>query len=251
MAALDPTPDHRPDVITALLRDVVRDSGFQVRAKLDAATVERYARLYRAGAPLPPVQIARVGSALILVDGWHRVAAQEVNHATRVEAVITDATEEEARWFAADANTKHGLPLKASEIRTVFKAYVRAKRYQRRAGDGYSPVKSYRDIARELGGYVTHTTVRNWMRSDYPSIAAKMAKGDPESFESGAPTRHVRSDLAESARRHLEEAGAAGRGVQDAGERAELVKLSRTVAAQIKAARPAPVFPAEQGDAQF
>lgn len=251
MAALDPTPDHQPEVITVLLRDVVRDAGFQVRAKIDTATVDRYARLYRGGTPMPPVQIARVGSALILVDGWHRVAAQELNRVTRIEAVVTDATEAEARWLAADANTKHGLPLKAPEIRKVFKAYVRAKRYRRRPGDGYSPAKSYRDIARELGGYVTHTTVRNWMRADYPSIAAKMAKGDPESFESAVPTRFVRSVLAESARRHLEEAAAAGRGVHDEGERGELWRLSKTVTAQIKAARPAPVFPIEPQDAQF
>lgn len=229
------------EVCTVFLRDIIRDAGYQIRTHTDRDTVKRYARLYNEGVKFPPVEIARVSGALVLVDGWHRVEAQELNHKDRVEATIVDVTEQEARWKAAEANLKHGRPLKPRDFRRVFRAYMHAERWRKRLGATYARGKSYREIATEIGG-VEHTTIRNWMRADFPSIARKLSIGGVDKFKASTSRRPPRDPLAESARRHFEEAAAAGRGVTDFAARGDVLRHGRRAIATIKAATPAPTI---------
>ena len=48
-------------------------------------------------------------------------------------------------------------------------------------GDG--ELKSYRQIAQDLGGATSHVTIRKWMREDFPRVYARMSKGDAEEPE--------------------------------------------------------------------
>ncbi len=82
-----------------------------------------------------------------------------------------------AKWMAAEANLTHGLPLRNAEIRTAFKALIRARRHILRPG----MLLSYRDLAGLLGGLKRHTTIRNWMVADFPAIARRMAVDEPMS----------------------------------------------------------------------
>jgi len=66
----------------------------------------------QAGAEFPPVTLAHIDGSLYLVDGWHRVAAAITNNQHLVWADISEMTFNEARWYAAKANTEHGLQLK-------------------------------------------------------------------------------------------------------------------------------------------
>jgi hypothetical protein len=122
---------------------------------------------------MPPLTVARVNGALVLVDGWHRLGALHQIGRWEAEVNVVDATERETYWLAARANLTHGLPLKPRELRKVFRSYVRAR--QHRDGDR---IKSYREIAEETGGNCGHTTVRNWMFSDFPKIAREMGGKD-------------------------------------------------------------------------
>lgn len=151
------------------INQLARDEAFQMRAKLDAGAVKRYEGVYRSGKAMPPVKVAQVDGVFILVDGWHRVAALERLGQTQVEAEVVDTSRDEALWMAAQANLEHGVPLKAKELREVFRAYVRSKRHVLPRGK----FKSYRDIGAELGKPAS--TIYNWMSKDFPRVAAKMA----------------------------------------------------------------------------
>ena len=78
--------------------------------------------------------------------------------------------------MAAEANLTHGLPLKSAAKKEVFRAFVRAGKHRK----GRAGVKSSRDIAAALQGIITHQTVLEYMRRDFPAIHAKM-RGSEES----------------------------------------------------------------------
>ncbi len=148
----------------------------QVRAKTDPGTVKRYAQAMRVGAEFPPVEAVELDGVLVLVDGFHRIAAMESIGLTEVSANITPvASLEEARWLAARANLLHGLPLKAGERRGVFRAYMHARQHRR--GGQKGALKSYREIAGDIGG-ASYNTVRNWMLADFPRVFRAMGGQD-------------------------------------------------------------------------
>ncbi len=187
--AADQTPVST--VIFMAINQIARDGQFQVRNKLNDLTVKRYENNYRSGRDMPPVKIAQVGDVPILADGWHRVQALENLGETHVQAEVHTATREEARWMAGSANLSHGLPLKQGELRNVFRFYIKSKQHVLPKGK----LKSYRDIAADLGK--PHGTIYNWMKRDFPRIAAKLggsvggAGGLPE-----MPEEDTRSQVA-------------------------------------------------------
>lgn len=59
------------------IADIVRDARLQCRVEVQQETVRAYAELLKDGTELPPVSLLRVDEQLLLVDGWHRVAAAQ------------------------------------------------------------------------------------------------------------------------------------------------------------------------------
>lgn len=161
------------EVRTLSISSIARDALFQVRKKILPQTVETYRLVYRSGKVMPPVKVALVEGVHVLIDGWHRMAALDLNGEVTVEAEVTEMSREEARWQAAKANTEHGQPLTKAEKREVFRVYVKTKQHH---GKRKGQFKSYRDMAAELGH--PHTTVRTWMLKEFPKVAAKMGGGD-------------------------------------------------------------------------
>lgn len=194
MTNQEQTPQPSKRVRISLLQLTVSED-FQIRSKLDARTINRYANAIKSGRELPPVRVALVDGVPILVDGFHRVAAQELLGATTVEAELVEATYQQAQWMAASANLEHGLPLKPKEIREVFRVFIRTGQHRK----GKGKLKSYREIGRELG--CAYTTIRNWMMSDFPRIFRQYA-GSDEFFGQGglqdaqaAPAGDIRKGL--------------------------------------------------------
>ncbi len=199
------------------------DPRFQMRMRLDRGTVDRYAHVYSSGNTMPPIRVAVVNGAAIVVDGWHRVAALRRLGVRDTAAEVVTTSIQEALWMAAQANLGHGLPLKPREVRKVFRAYVRAKKHR----DDNGRLKSFRVIAGELGGLVGYTTVRNWMRQDFPKIAAKY--GQDGNAAGGLREPGVTGSLYNTAADNLRNALAAYRGVTDDTHRAQLVKTAQDV----------------------
>lgn len=169
-----------PEVHTVAFDGIAFRPEFQVRGGLDDENVRRLRNAYTSEQPVPPVSLIRINgengdnSALVLVDGWHRVEALQRNGKHSVEATIEDGTYASAQWAAAEANLRHGLRLKSNELRGVFKAYMESGSYKRSNGS----LKSYREMTRDMGGLRGHTTIRNWMKRQYPDIAAEIGGND-------------------------------------------------------------------------
>lgn len=165
------------EVEEVLICNIVKDERFQIRNKMNLQQVTQYKKAIRANnmeSPFPPIHLARKDGFLYLVDGWHRLAAMERVKLTRVTAIITEVTTDgEIEWLTATGNLTHGLPLKPRERRKVFNAYIDTRQHIKADGG----LKSYREIAQELKGSTTHTTIRNWMLKDYPELAEQYTEG--------------------------------------------------------------------------
>lgn len=212
-----------PTIHELALSDIVMDESLQVRRKLHHPAVVNYLNVYKAGGEMPPIRVARVDAgALVLVDGWHRVAALTSLGRGRVNAEIIETTQQGARWEAARANLAHGVPLRTSEFRNVFRAYVKARQHYKRRG----ALKSYRDIALELGGTRSYSTIRNWMLADFPKIAKKMGGTEGRGEGGLYPTTQIdpEDDLLDAGIRGAASAAAAARGMSDPERRGRLVE---------------------------
>ncbi len=229
---------HDGEVLRVKLSDVVAREAWQVRAKTYEETVKTYYAIYKRDMDtLPPILVAEVNGTLLLVDGWHRLEALKLLGCETASVVLFKATEEEAQWRAASANLTHGLPLKARELRNVFKAYVKAKQHRRR-GRG---IKSYREMAADLGNRVSYNTVRNWMRSFYPAIFTQLSGAGADEttrWANNGPYNHTpRLTPLGAAKNHLNAALNEARAMSPK-ERSKLAAYASKVLAKIDSVRP-------------
>lgn len=213
---------------TVQIADIVAREDWQVRTRIDGGTVRSYATAMRSGANFPPVVLARIEGALYLVDGWHRLEAAKLNGEAVIAATVSGMSEAEAQVAAALANLTHGLPLKSREVRNVFRTYIRSGHHRR--GRGF---KSYRDIATDLANRVTHNTVRNRMRQDFPGVFRAMGGLDPLPETGGGRGMPVITPL-DSAKASLDQAAAEARRLSPKDRRALLAHL-REVAERVRA----------------
>lgn len=171
-----------------LLRSLILDDDMQPRSRMRREAIREYRLAYRHGPDrLPPITVARLQDgedpdALVLVDGYHRYEAARLAGLDHLPVNVLTLTTREARWVAAKANLAHGVPIPRSDKRRVFRRYVEAQ--QNIDSDGQ--LKSSRVIARELGS-VTHQTVLNWMKADFPEVYAAMGRADPSEAEDLEP----------------------------------------------------------------
>lgn len=154
------------------ISSIVRTEELQPRVKVDSGTVSRYAQAMRSGAEFPPVQVHRVKGVLYLVDGWHRVAAAEMNGDSWIEAAVTDSDMASARREAALANLANARPLTNKEIRHAFRMLIKSGEH--RNGKKKGQWKTYEELGEMVGKL--KKTVYNWMQKDFPRIAEQMSR---------------------------------------------------------------------------
>ncbi|MHA6730002.1 hypothetical protein [Devosia sp. A369] len=166
------------------------DPTLQVRTRLDPGNLADLKAAYKSGAKVEPVTLAFIDGdddMPVIIDGHHRVTVLEtldaearVRGGERVRVVsarFARLSREEARFQAADANSRHGLKLDREAKRRLFVRYIEAGRHQGAAGSA----KSYRDIGKELG--TTHNSISTWMKANFPALAAEM--GDANMVKAG------------------------------------------------------------------
>lgn len=206
--------------------EIVRDDRLQVRNELVAGTVLRYADVLRSENKLPPITVARINGAYVLLDGWHRIAAAERVGAFEIDADVVEGVYiEEAKWLAASANLKHGLPLRRDEMRNVFRAYVKAAKH--RKGKSGHRVKSSREISQDLQGAASHKTVLEWMRQDFPSVHKLMILGDGDDMKGKRKRKNPGEAFAEAVQAAIAQVEASFKGVTDPQMRGELIARMR------------------------
>lgn len=156
------------------LNSIIKHPSWQMRAKLDAKAVKRYAEMTAAGSQPPPIKVGRVDKHLYLLDGWHRMEAGALKKDAldNVFVEIADLNKPEAIWEAAKANLDHGVQYKPKDLHSVFKAFITSKKYLKPNG---RPM-SYREMAPILGK--GHTTIRTWMLKFFPKLARELGGKD-------------------------------------------------------------------------
>jgi ParB-like chromosome segregation protein Spo0J len=80
------------------IADLLTNTPINPEAHLDAARVEQYAEILDA---LPPVVVFDTGEGLLLVDGYHRVAAARRRGLETVEAEVCLGSRQDALRYAA------------------------------------------------------------------------------------------------------------------------------------------------------
>lgn len=213
--ASEPNP-----IVEVPIADIATRAEWQVRDQINHALVRDYITHYVHGANMTPLRLADVGGVLVLIDGWHRLFAQKQLGREVVEATIEELSEVDAQWQAAMANTRNGARLtRQSEKRRVFELYIR----QGRNRVGQRGLKSYRDIAKDLGGLASKSSIENWMKKAFPKIAAKMRSGRDDNTGARDP-RRATSPAEVRVRDALALALAEARGVPCWGKRRALVQ---------------------------
>ncbi|MDF0496178.1 hypothetical protein [Bradyrhizobium yuanmingense] len=211
-------PQQSP-VTPVPIADIAIRADWQVRDQISEALVREYITHYVHGANMPPVRLADIGGALVLMDGWHRLLAQKQLGRDVVEATTEVLSEMEAQWQAALANSYNGARLnRQSEKRRVFELYMR----QGRNRVGRLGLKSYREIAKDLGGLASKSSIENWMKKMFPKIAAKMRSGREDNAGASDPRRPLNTAEVR-VREALTLAIAEARGVACLGKRRALV----------------------------
>jgi hypothetical protein len=91
------------------LSEIVTNSGTQTRADLDPAVCDEYREHYLAGDTFPPLDVFRIASKFVLVDGFHRLRAASSAGLSEIDCAVHTGTLLEALKFALGANQRHGL----------------------------------------------------------------------------------------------------------------------------------------------
>jgi hypothetical protein len=232
----EPTNGPGGAVVVRTLRisDILRDSRLQVREGLDEGTIRRYADGMKAGVEFPPIKVARINGAYVLVDGWHRLEATASVGQCNIEAeTVPVADFEQAGWLAAAANLAHGLPLKRREGRAVFRAYVKARQYYK--GRTGKRIKSAREIAADLQGLASHKTILEWMKQDANAVYRLMTKEESSMTKRGKP-RDPDEHFIGLVMGAIEDAANGFKGIISPDRRGELIAQMRATLAQMEAA---------------
>jgi len=219
---------------TVLITELVLDKRFQIRHRLiNSATVDRYATTYlNTPDALPPVKVAKLGDALFLYDGWHRVAAlKKLNH-KRVTVVVTEVdNESQLRWLAAKANIGNGLPLNRKEIRDVFRIYVRTRQHHKKRVGNTVYYKSYDEIAQDIQA-ISRATAHRWMKKDFPDKATRMGGHETEVGAGGH--REKRVNISSTIEGNIKNALNAYRSLKKQDERGEIIQMVERVLNEMK-----------------
>lgn len=162
------------EVRQVAINDIIQDHGtLQVRDIIDTKTVEQYARSMRAGADFPPIKVFKVEGKHYLVDGFHRVAAASAiaeadqKFSPKIRAEVIEGTMGEALKTAALANTLHGKALKRSDHRKSFRMLAQS---------GALNGMDSRRIADLMNNVVSHVTIWNWAKKDFPDLLEEKPK---------------------------------------------------------------------------
>lgn len=128
-------PHPRGATVTTLpISAITVDPGLQTRASMDPETVAEYAEALSAGIRLPPVEVYRDDDdALLLADGFHRLAAAERAGLTKVDTVTHEGGRRAALLHAVGANARHGLRRTNADKRRCVELLLRDDQWRQRS----------------------------------------------------------------------------------------------------------------------
>ena len=138
--------------MTVAVADIRLDPDLQPRVIMTAAAIDDYTEAMEAGAEFPACLVVDDGTAIWCVDGFHRIKAAMALNRPNIECDVIYGTREEAMWWAAGANQRHGVRRTNADKRRAVALALNA-----------APDASLREIAEHCG--VSHQNVANFKAS--------------------------------------------------------------------------------------
>lgn len=157
----------------------------QFRAQgLSPQNLSRITRALEAGGEAKdPIRVARIGKALYVVDGFHRLEAYRKVGRSTVPALVAKMNLQEARSSARAFNAMNGRSYSRADKELVWGTYLAEGNHM----DALGNVKSCREIAQELGQVYSYETVRKKLKAagveldearEYPDGYTPMSRDD-------------------------------------------------------------------------
>lgn len=171
--------------------DVRTHKSFQMRVTgLNQSHVAKLGRVLATEGALPAVEVARVGTYLYLVDGFHRLEVHRRAGIGTIRAKVAKMSLEDARAHALLANTRRGLSLSRADKQNIFDTFIR------RGGhlDADGEPKSAQRIMAETNYVYSRETVRTKMKAlglaipddiEFPDGRKPYRAGEPTEGEMG------------------------------------------------------------------
>lgn len=108
-----------------VIGDLLQDYGTQMRPKLSAERVGELTEIYAEGLhDVEPILVYRTKDGLLLVDGWHRVAAATAAGLPVLKANVVEGTTRDAIWKAVGVNATGSMPRDAATKRKAIETLL-------------------------------------------------------------------------------------------------------------------------------
>lgn len=187
--------------------DVRKRSDFQNRVNgTDQSHIKKLLGELEAGKDLPPIEIAQVGKALYVIEGFHRLEAHcRAEHET-INCKVARMTLQEAKDRALLSNTKHGKNLSRADKASIWQRYLDEQKHHWSDTDHMPPhclagqLKSSRVISADLNHIYSHETIRTKLKD------AGLQLDDATEFPNGYKAQFDEESEAELAAERIEDA---------------------------------------------
>jgi hypothetical protein len=103
---------------------ILTDAGTQMRIENSESTIADYVEALQQGCIFPPIVVFTDGITFWLADGFHRYEAHKRCGHETIFCEIREGTLDDAKKFACEANTKHGLPRTNEGKRKAIREYL-------------------------------------------------------------------------------------------------------------------------------
>jgi hypothetical protein len=147
---------------TLPIGDVRTNESLQMRVGgLDKRHVKVLEQAIRSREYFPPIKVAKIGKALYVIDGYHRLEASNDAGCSTITAEVATMSLSAAKDFALLANTRHGKNLKPRDKALIFDTYVEREKHL----DARGNVKPSRVIEAEINHVYSHESIRRRLKA--------------------------------------------------------------------------------------
>jgi len=108
-----------------LLSSILTDAGTQMRVETSESTIGNYVEFLRQGCVFPAIIVFTDGLLYWLADGFHRLEAHKRFGLESILCDIREGTLIDAKRYACEANTDHGLQRTNDGKRNAIKEYLK------------------------------------------------------------------------------------------------------------------------------
>lgn len=117
--------------ITIAISKLRRDGGTQSRARLNLEKVREYAAAMQQGDQFPPAIAYYDGTDYWVADGFHRLAAAEMNGTVEFPIEVRQGVSRDAVLYSFGANHRHGLLTSTDERRQSVENMLRDQEWRK------------------------------------------------------------------------------------------------------------------------